>query len=52
VDLSIRVDTFLSTTLLSEYQIGKSLADLVFFKWRLKVFEIKIVLDSLNRLNS
>ncbi|WP_435357381.1 sce7726 family protein [Emticicia sp. SJ17W-69] len=43
---------FASTTLLSEFRIGKSIADLVLLNGEVKVFEIKTDLDSLKRLDS
>jgi hypothetical protein len=43
---------FASTTLLSEFKIGKSIADLVLLNGEVKAFEIKTDLDSLKRLDS
>ena len=41
-----------TTTLLNEFKIGKSIADLVLINGEVKLFEIKTDLDNLNRLDS
>lgn len=41
-----------TTTILNEFKIGKSIADLVLLNGTSKVFEIKTELDSLYRINS
>ncbi len=41
-----------TTTILNEFKIGKSIADLVLLNGTSKVFEIKTELDSLNRCHS
>lgn len=43
---------FATTTLLSEFKIGKSIADIVLLNGEVKAFEIKTDLDSLKRLDS
>lgn len=43
---------FATTTLLSEFKIGKSIADIVLLNGEVKVFEIKTDLDSLRRLDN
>ena len=41
-----------TTTLLNEFRIGKSIADLVFINGEVKVFELKTELDTLSRLEA
>ncbi|WP_321436375.1 sce7726 family protein [uncultured Bacteroides sp.] len=41
-----------TSTILNEFRIGKSIADLVFLNGTSKVFEIKTELDNLSRFNS
>lgn len=41
-----------TTTLLNEFRINKSIADLIFINGEVKLFEVKTDLDTLNRLDS
>ena len=51
-EMIINQYSFETTTLLNEFKISKSIADLVFVNGEVRLFEIKTDLDTLIRLNS